>query len=175
MFMDIVHILFKNFFFLLLLIQFLINFLFLLVYLFHFSWTIDLVLFSIIDNGPNQILLSVGLWLHFTFKQGDVHAESSSFNHLAQFQHGCKLNIKLSIYLTDGLWIAGHMEYDKKCFTVIKGGKTDHKKEHKRFKERFTIFFQIFLENIAGLCPLKSVVQRNVSVDVLQQNVNPGL
>lgn len=79
--------------------------------------------FFIVDIGPNQILLSVGLKLHFTFKQGDVHVQSSSFNHLAQFQCGCKLNIKLSIYLTDGFWTAGNMEYDNKCFTVIKGWK----------------------------------------------------
>lgn len=33
----------------------------------------------------------------------------------------------------------------------------------------------MFSEDIAGLGPLGGVVQRNVSVDILQQNVHPGL
>ena len=39
----------------------------------------------------------------------------------------------------------------------------------------FTIFLEMFSEDIAGLSSLGGVVQRNVPVDVLQQDVNPGL
>lgn len=41
--------------------------------------------------------------------------------------------------------------------------------------QSFTIFLQVFSEDTAGLSPLGGVVQGNVSVDVLQQNVHPGL
>lgn len=41
--------------------------------------------------------------------------------------------------------------------------------------QSFTIFLQVFSEDIAGLSPLGGVVQRDVSVDILQQNVHPGL
>lgn len=39
----------------------------------------------------------------------------------------------------------------------------------------FTVFLQVLSEDIAGFSPLRGVVKRNVSVDVLQQNVHPGL
>lgn len=38
-----------------------------------------------------------------------------------------------------------------------------------------TVLLQVFPENIAGLGSLGGVVQGNVSVDVLQKNVNPRL
>ena len=41
--------------------------------------------------------------------------------------------------------------------------------------QSFTIFLQVFSEDVAGLGSLGGVVQRNVSVDVLQQNIHPGL
>lgn len=40
---------------------------------------------------------------------------------------------------------------------------------------RFTVFLQVFSEDVAGFSPFRGVVERNVSVDVLQQNVHPGL
>lgn len=39
----------------------------------------------------------------------------------------------------------------------------------------FTVFLQVLSEDIAGFSPFRGVVKRNVSVDVLQQNVHPGL
>ena len=38
-----------------------------------------------------------------------------------------------------------------------------------------TIFLQVFSEDVAALCSLGGVVQRNVSVDVLQHNIHSGL
>lgn len=39
----------------------------------------------------------------------------------------------------------------------------------------FTVFLQVLSEDIAGFSPFRGVVKRNVSVDVLQQNVHTGL
>lgn len=44
-----------------------------------------------------------------------------------------------------------------------------------RGAQGFTIFLQVFSEDIAGLSSLGGVVQRNVSIDVLQQNIHPRL
>lgn len=50
------------------------------------------------------------------------------------------------------------------CFSLLK-----------RHVLSFTIFLKVFSEDVAALSSLGGVVQRDVSVDVLQHNVHSGL
>lgn len=77
-----------------------------------------------------------------------------SLNHTVNTAHD-KLNVKCQSYLS--------------VFHSLCNAKQT------RGAQCFTIFLQVFSEDIAGLSSLGGVVQRNVSVDVLQQNIHPGL